>query len=1156
LFSYKKITLLSSILVISLFSSADANIPVVINELMASNNNCIQDPQGQYDDWIEIYNYGPNDIDIGGMYLTDDISVPNKWRFPSTTIIHGGGYLLIWADDDINDIGFHANFQLDSDGEEIGLIDSDGQTFIDSIDFPDQFTDISFGRYPDANETWRFFDTPSPAAQNEGGYLGKVADIKFSHGRGFYDTPFLVTITTETEDATIYYTLDGSDPLLQNLRGTPHGTIYTGPILISGTTPLRAVATKTDWKSTNVGTQTYIFLDDVIEQPQYPPGFPTSWGSTRADYEMDPDVVDDPAYAFTIKQDLQTIPSVCIVLDNGDLFGSQLGIYANASGRGTNWEREASIEWIDPINGTDFQVNAGLRMHGGVGRTSGIKKSLRILFKNEYGPSQLRFPLFEDTNVETFDSLVLRASWNYSYFGDSTYCEGIGTEHTQYLRDQFARDTMRDMGGLTPYGRHVHLYINGLYWGLYILAERPDDGFAANHLGGEKEDYEVLKASSGTPLDIISGDRNAWNTLFNLAAQNLGSTAAYESIQQYLDIPAMIDYLLMIYYVGSRDAPVLLCNDNNPRNFYTLRRREPAGPFIFLPWDVEWSLEWPDWWRANRVEIVGRENPHYLLNRLNSNSEFRMLLADHIHRHFFNGGALTPAKSIDRYLFRANEIDRAIVGESARWGDSRRSRPYTRDLEWVAERDRMIYEYFSIRTDIVLDQLRQAGFYPAVSAPEFYVNDQPQHGGYINFDDTISMDTAEETIWYTLDGTDPRSPETTTQPSNQLTLVSENANKRVLVPTGQISEDWKTSINYRDSSWRECRGGVGYDTEQNYRPLFYVDLYDQMYQEQTSCFIQIPFDAPQDRNQFDMMTLRMRYDDGFVAYINGVEVARRNFTGTPAWNSNANAIHDDSAAVEFEDINVSLHLDILRADDNILAIHGLNVSLTSSDFLISTELVLIQSSVTNPAGISSTAIQYNEAFQLTHSTNLKARRLSGSTWSALNEAIFAVGPVAENLRITEIMYHPQSTAGQDDPNEEFIELKNIGTETINLKLVKFTNGIDFTFPSLELAPNEYVVIVQDFNAFETRYSADINIAGQYTGQLANNGERIRLEDAIGQTILDFRYKDSWYDSTDGQGLSLTIADPSNSDTQSWDSKSAWRPSDIFGGSPGRDDSIQ
>ena len=144
---------------------------------------------------------------------------------------------------------------------------------------------------------------------------------------------------------------------------------------------------------------------------------------------MDPDVTEDPAYAPSIKEDLQTIPSVAVVIDNDDFFGDDRGIYANLSGHGTNWERFASVEWIDPTEKGDFQVDVGLRIHGSVyGRTSSVAKhSLRLLFKNEYGPSRFEYPLFPDTDVETFESLVLRGIWNYSWFGDSTACGGLGT---------------------------------------------------------------------------------------------------------------------------------------------------------------------------------------------------------------------------------------------------------------------------------------------------------------------------------------------------------------------------------------------------------------------------------------------------------------------------------------------------------------------------------------------------------------------------------------------------------------------------------------------------------------------------------------------------------------------------------------------------------
>ena len=143
-----------------------AQLPLVINEFMASNRSSVSDPQGQCDDWIEIYNYGSIAIDIGGFYLTDDLSDPTKWRIldgiPVLTTIPPNGYLLIWADNDTAYSGLHANFKLDAAGEQIALFDYDGSTLIDSVVFGEQTADISYGRYPDAGDNWQFFSSPVP----------------------------------------------------------------------------------------------------------------------------------------------------------------------------------------------------------------------------------------------------------------------------------------------------------------------------------------------------------------------------------------------------------------------------------------------------------------------------------------------------------------------------------------------------------------------------------------------------------------------------------------------------------------------------------------------------------------------------------------------------------------------------------------------------------------------------------------------------------------------------------------------------------------------------------------------------------------------------------------------------------------------------------
>jgi len=1122
-----------------------AETSLVINEFMASNNSCLQDPQGQYDDWIEIYNYGLNAIDIGGMYLTDNLSVPTRWRIPANntaaTTIPAGSYLLIWADTDTTDSGLHANFKLSADGEEIGLFDSDGVTMIDSIIFASQTTDISFGRYPDASDNWQVFGSPSPAEQNNDTFLGMVADTKFSHKRGFYETPFSVTIATETKDATIYYTLDGSEPFDAASQFLT-GMVYTDPIRIGTTTTLRAMAFKPGWKPTNMDAHTYIFLDDVIRQDGA--GFPNTWGHAGADYEMDPEVVFDSAYRNKIKDDLKTVPTISLVMPLDDWFNRSSdpaigGIYANPA-----WEdiyrepaeRSVSVEFFDPTTSQQFQLQAGVRLAGGSSTQPWKmdKLSMRLKFTSQFGATKLRFPVFGDQATDQFDTLVLDARMNNSW----AYGGGVGVSRpgmgqrdlAQYTRDQYVSDIHNAMGGFSPQGRHVHLYLNGLYWGLYWLHERPDEHFAAAYFGGQDEDYDVLKHNPG---EVINGSGTDYNRMFNIANSGMRSDEQYESIQQYLDVPNLIDYLITNYYVGNTDWA--------HQNWYATRSRvDPDSRWLYHSWDAEHVMEGPNDDVTRRNDSGGPTRLHY---RLIDNAEYRMLFADHVHRHFFNDGILTPQGAMNLYQIRLDEVDRAVVGESARWGDNHRSTPYTRDVEWVRERDWLNREYFPQRKAIVFNQLKQRGWYPDVDAPVFNINGAYRHGGQISSEDSLSMNAPAGIIWYTLDGSDPRIQDTTPQAT---VLAPENADKRALVPTGNIGENWQGGGIFDDSAWLSCTGspgGVGFERTLGYQDFFTLDLLEQMYARNATCYVRIPFTI---NANYTSLKLNVRYDDGFVAYINGVEVARRNFDGTPAWDSRASTSHSDSAAILLESIDISEFLDNLKQGDNLLALHGMNSSTTSSDFLISAELIASgdDSDDSGAEGV----LEYTGPITLPHSVQVKARVLSGETWSAMNETVFAIGPVAELLRITEIMYNPL------DPNEEFIELKNIGAESINLNLVSFTNGIDFSFPSIELAAGEHVVVVQDRHVFEARYGTNVNIAGQYSGKLNNAGERIELADAIGRTILNFRYEDGWRSITDGEDFSLTIINPANNDLSSWNEKDSWRPSAYTGGSPGQDDS--
>ncbi|UCD53249.1 MAG: lamin tail domain-containing protein, partial [Phycisphaerales bacterium] len=407
------------------------------------------------------------------------------------------------------------------------------------------------------------------------------------------------------------------------------------------------------------------------------------------------------------------------------------------------------------------------------------------------------------------------------------------------------------------------------------------------------------------------------------------------------------------------------------------------------------------------------------------------------------------------------------------------------------------------------------------------------------------------TIWYTVDGSDPRVPGTTPEPGETVSLVAENASKRVLVPTGPVDDAWRADPGFDDSAWLSGAGGVGYERSSGYESFFDIDVQNQMYQSNTGCFIRIPFHVTAaDLEDITGLTLEVRYDDGFIAYLNGTEIERALADGASGWNASASTTHSDGEAVSFVPFSVSDHLDSLREGMNLLAIQGLNVSTTSSDFLISVELNGSKAPVgsATESGVSAGALRYTGPVTFPESTHIKCRALSGSTWSALNEAVFAVGPVAESLRISEIMYHPA-----DDPNAEFVELTNVGPVTINLNLVEFVDGIGFAFDGAELAPGDFLLVVRDIAAFEARYGQGYRIAGQYTGSLDNAGERIELRDAAGRTIQSFRFRDDWYDPTDGLDFSLVARDPLATGLGEWEDRSAWRPSAAAGGSPGFDD---
>lgn len=963
-----------------LFGTASARGQVVISEFLASNQSVLADEDGEFSDWIELHNPTGNPVNLDGWYLTDNDDNLTKWRLPNTNIA-ANGYLVVFASNKSRAAPgspLHASFALSAGGEYLGLTLPDGQTVASHFSpaYPEQYQNISYGVL---GGTEHFFATPTPGAPNSSNFFAKVADTKFSHDRGFYTAPFNLVITSATPGATIRYTTNGTLPSSTN------GLTFTASIPISRTTVIRAAAFKSGFAPASVDTQTYLFLDDVIYQSTNglaPPGWPATWGANRVDYGMDLKVLNDPRYSGTIKDDLKAIPTVSLVMKLEDLFDPTTGIYANSTQSGTNWERPASLELIYPDGTAGFQVNAGIRIRGNFSASSTYPKhSFRCFFRGEYGDSSLNYPLFGDGGTDTFPGGIDLATFQnhaWANWGNP------GGTNALFIRDHFGRDTQLALGHQGERGIYTHLYINGQYWGIYSPSERPEASFAATYYGGEEEDYDVVKAtgnSGGYVIEATDGDMQAWTRLWQYATNGFVSDAAYQRVQGnnpdgsrnpaydiLVDVDNLIDYQLVVAYTGSRDAPISL-SGANPNNWYGIRRRDGTMGFRFVVHDFEHSLLDVNDDRIGPY-VAGapgtggglpKSSPQYIWQQLQQNAAFRLRVANRVHRHFFNGGALTPEVCLARFKERTNQLDRAVVGESVRWGDAdpNHNIAYTRDDYWIPLVNRMLNSYFPQRSGIVLNQLRAKNLYPNVTAPVFN-----QHGGNVTNGFPLSMTAPAGTVYFTRDGSDPRLP-----------------------------------------------GG-------------------------------------------------------------GVAPAAQAYSGTIALFENA---------------------------------------------------------------------------------TIKARVLSGSTWSALNAAEFIIIRDFTELSVTEIMYHPPDENLLAGDEFEFIELKNVGAGALDLSGVRFTNGVQFTFPNgTLLGPGEFVVLVSNPTAFTGKYPG-VTVGGVYSGRLSNAGEPLALVHAAGAPLVLLSYSDSapWPVVADGQGFSIVPRNPNlNPDPAN---AANWRASAHPGGSPGADD---
>ncbi len=781
-------------------------------------------------DWIELYNpYAPVDTNdphhdeyvLDGWHLTDDPANLSKWTFPAGTVIGPGSYLVIFADGtaqaNARDAAgrLHCNFKLGSQptGDYLALVNPSGQIVDDfcSADLPsfgNKRPDLTFGRHYDPllrQVVCRYFSNPTPRLPNaRQAYLGVTPEPEFQTPAGAALPGAVMaggSVTAALHGAdtatTCYFTTNCATPTLDS-------ETYDQPLTFTQTTILRAIASKADWLPSRPVTRSFLFKPDVLSQVR-PAGYGAYYlpGQQLIHYAVDPSV--SGPHAAEILAELDQVPTVSISVPHRLLFGSA-GFYSIPHEDSDAYEAEGSFEWIPATSEDYLQENAGCDRAGEASTLTdrNLKHNIDLRFKKRYslfgrgvlhGPAKQHggTPLFPGAAVDEFDQLVVRNPWNTAWSAVGRYL------YAQYIPDAWLRESERALGNPATRRRWVHLYLNGLYWGVYDLSEHVDAAWAAslererhrtapgfNTAHYEPSGFLVANPSSSASgaVQILGQLQDDLTALFDVSNNGTRFLVANEkfALSEYAD-----------YFLANIAGANFEWNSTNWRAFRNTQASAPDQKWHFVCWDGDGCFYdgiWP--------EVGGFTRPIQgtLQSALSEDPSYRRLFGDRIQKHFFHGGALQCEIPTEGGLARFDALGAEFLtvarAESARWGDAwphgDLPTPGEAELqeEWAASR----ITYFPGFRAALLNSARSYGLYPAIDAPTV----APYRNIPANSNVAVTF-PAGLTLEYRFDGFDPHLAGGNSSTTSTLIIPIGTAAKRLTARCRQGASTWSALVD-------------------------------------------------------------------------------------------------------------------------------------------------------------------------------------------------------------------------------------------------------------------------------------------------------------------------------------------------------------------------
>ncbi len=635
---------------------------VAINEVMAANATGITDEDGDNEDWIELYNYGTQAVNLEGYGLSDKANIPYRWVFPSVTI-NPKSYLLVWASgkDRKLQTALHANFKIDVEGEDIILTAKDG-TLVDAMASTYIPVDYSYGRYPNGTGDWFYYTATSPKAANSYNTAVLPPDPPiFSVSSGFYQNDFVLTLSHPNPEATIIYTLDGSQPREENLSGVEYNYKNQYP-----QDPGQAFGPLLTNTYTSNLYSTPLNINDRSPEPNKLANISSTWHYAPYYFPSGPikkaTVVRAVAIVDGISSSIKTntyfvsessnfnsaLPIASISLNEDGLFDYDNGIYvagrdfdkwredsrngvttghvpANYRRRGEGTEQFASFQYF--VDGEEvLNQNIGLRLHGSFSRAT-QNKTFRLYARLQYDTqNSFDYPFFGEGNSKSFKRLLFRNSGNDAgdlWIGGAT----IPTiSPAVYFRDALVHKMASHMGFDIQDYTPVITYVNGEYWGMLNARERYDKHYMKRKYGINLADLELLEANAS----VVEGSNSHYLMMRNyISSNNLALTEVYEKVKTYMDVENFRDYQITEIFAANGDWP------GNNIKYYRKKtlQYEPDAPYAqdgrwrWLMFDTDHGFGWRggNHYADNTLNNVSNSSnwDKVILTRLLNNTEFK-----------------------------------------------------------------------------------------------------------------------------------------------------------------------------------------------------------------------------------------------------------------------------------------------------------------------------------------------------------------------------------------------------------------------------------------------------------------------------------------------------------------------------------------------------